>query len=126
MGPLSPFNSIIENHQRRHNTGGRGRGLWSEALSERTIQQECQRRAAAPVKKKQKKKKTTMGDATGSAGSRCGGTTAVVFALKPRPDAWWDTQQEVMSRGTGESRGERMGSNRKLLLQQHPFKISVN
>lgn len=72
------------------------------------------------------RRRRTMGDDTGPTGSRCGGTTAVVFALKPRQDACWDTRREVMSRGTGESRGERMGSNRKLLLQQHPFEIRVN
>lgn len=40
------------------------------------------------------KKKKTMGDDTDPTSSRCDGTTAVVFALKPRQDACWDTRQK--------------------------------
>lgn len=105
LGPLSPFYLIIEHRWPE------GRGLLSDVPS-------------APVKKK--KKKTSMGDKTDPTSSRHGGTTAVVFGLKPRHDACWDTRQEVMSPGTGESRGERMGSNSRLFIQQHLFKIRVN
>lgn len=45
-------------------------------LSARELIIRSVRRAAPPMKKK----KTTMGDDTGPTGSRCGGTTAVVFA----------------------------------------------